>query len=79
MPGTKSGGYAARDTNKDQYGDDFYRRIGRLGGMKGRTGGFASNVIGDDGLTGRERARIAGARGGRNSRRPKNAPRKEDN
>lgn len=36
-----------------------------------RAGGFASEAIGDDGLTGRERAKIAGRIGGSKSRRGK--------
>lgn len=62
MAGTKQGGQNARDTNKAKYGADFYRRIGAIGGKKGTTGGFAAN---------RELARIAGAKGGRISRRTK--------
>lgn len=38
-----------------------------------KRGGFASEKIGKDGLTGLERARLAGAKGGRISRRkPRN-------
>lgn len=62
MAGTKTGGKAAAKTNKNKYGSDFYARIGAVGGKKGRTGGFFKN---------RELARIAGARGGRISRRSK--------
>jgi hypothetical protein len=62
MAGTKDGGKAAAKTNKAKYGSDFYAKIGAIGGVKGRTGGFYAN---------RELARIAGARGGRISRRPK--------
>lgn len=62
MAGTKSGGKAAASTNKAKYGADFYARIGAMGGKKGTTGGFAAN---------RELARIAGAKGGRISRRTK--------
>lgn len=62
MAGTLQGGKKAVETNKAKYGDDFYKRIGTLGGKKGRTGGFYAN---------RELARIAGAKGGRISRRPK--------
>lgn len=65
MAGTVEGGRAAAITNKQKYGKDFYGRIGSLGGKKGHTGGFAAN---------RELARIAGARGGRNSRRGKDRP-----
>lgn len=73
MAGTKTGGKSAATTNKSKYGADFYAKIGAMGGKKGRTGGFASAVIGADGLTGAQRAAIAGARGGRISRRTKKA------
>lgn len=71
MAGTKMGGQKAAATNKAKYGRDFYASIGAKGGVKGKTGGFASNKVGDDGLTGRERARKAGSVGGRISRRTK--------
>ena len=48
---------------------EHFRTIGRKGGERGHDGGFASFTVGSDGLTGRERARIAGARGGRKSKR----------
>lgn len=60
MAGTKAGGIAAAKTNKQRYGADFYGKIGAKGGKLGRTGGFYAN---------RELARIAGAKGGRISRR----------
>ncbi len=62
MAGTTEGGKLAAATNKAKFGDDFYKRIGAMGGKKGRTGGFYQN---------RELARIAGAKGGRISRRKK--------
>lgn len=62
MAGTKIGGKKASITNKEKYGDDFYANIGRKGGKNGHTGGFASNP---------ELAKIAGAKGGRRSRRGK--------
>ena len=62
MAGTKAGGKAAAATNKAKYGANFYARIGSIGGKKGHTGGFAAN---------RDLARIAGAKGGRISRRTK--------
>jgi general stress protein YciG len=62
MAGTKEGGRAAAATNKSKYGADFYAKIGSMGGKKGRTGGFYAD---------RELARIAGAKGGRISRRTK--------
>lgn len=71
MAGTSIGGQRAAAKNKAKYGKDFYAMIGAKGGRKGKTGGFASNKKGADGLTGRERARLAGAAGGRISRRTK--------
>lgn len=62
MAGTKLGGKHAAATNKAKYGEDFYARIGAIGGRKGTTGGFFAN---------RELARTAGAIGGRKSRRGK--------
>lgn len=69
MPGTLEGGRKAAKTNQRLYGGDFYARIGSKGGKNSRTGGFASDVVGSDGLTGRERARVAGAIGGKLSSR----------
>lgn len=60
MAGTKAGGRKAAQTNKERYGTEFYQQIGKAGGAKSRNGGFAKNP---------ELARIAGARGGRASRR----------
>lgn len=71
MAGTKYGGLSAARTNKERYGSDFYKRIGAEGGKRGRTGGFASDKVGKDGLTGRERARLVGAKGGKISRKNK--------
>ncbi len=62
MAGTKAGGQKAAATNKAKFGSDFYAKIGAKGGKNGRTGGFAANP---------ELARIAGAKGGRISRRTK--------
>jgi uncharacterized protein len=64
MAGTKDGGRKAAATNKNKYGSEFYAKIGAMGGRKGTTGGFYAN---------RELARVAGARGGRISRRGKSA------
>lgn len=71
MSGTTTGGEKSRSTILTRYGEDFYVRIGREGGRKGRTGGFASNVVGRDGLTGPERARAVGVLGGQTSKRGK--------
>jgi len=62
MAGTLAGGRKAAITNKQKYGKDFYARIGAKGGRNGHTGGFAANP---------ELARIAGAKGGKKSRRGK--------
>ena len=62
MAGTKSGGIKARNTNYERHGEDFYRNIGRRGGKNGHTGGFAAN---------NELAKIAGAKGGKISKRGK--------
>lgn len=62
MAGTKEGGKRAAATNKDKYGDDFYARIGAKGGRNGHTGGFAANP---------ELAKLAGAKGGKISKRGK--------
>ena len=69
MAGTKAGGLKAAATNKAKHGEDFYKRMGRLGGMMSTTGGFASDKVGKDGLTGAERASIYGTIGGRNGKR----------
>jgi general stress protein YciG len=60
MAGTKAGAKKAAATNKARHGANFYAEIGRKGGKLGTTGGFYAN---------RELARIAGAKGGRISRR----------
>ena len=60
MAGTKAGGQRAAETTKRLHGEDFYARIGRIGGLNGHTGGFASNP---------ELAREAGRKGGLKSSR----------
>ncbi|MBR2659333.1 hypothetical protein IKF40_01405 [Candidatus Saccharibacteria bacterium] len=60
MAGTRNGGLKAANTNREKYGKEFYAQIGRKGGKNGHTGGFAANPA---------LARIAGAKGGRISRR----------
>ncbi|HMH70295.1 MAG TPA: hypothetical protein VK502_02760 [Candidatus Saccharimonadales bacterium] len=77
MAGNKLGGQkaAAKNLARDP---NFYAKIGARGGQNGKTGGFASNVVGKDGLTGAERARIAGANGGRISRRKKASTTQDD-
>lgn len=56
MAGTREGGLKAKRTNLKNHGKDYYKRIGRLGGMvTGTMGGFVANP---------ELARIAGRKGG---------------
>jgi general stress protein YciG len=62
MAGTTKGGLKAAAKNKELYGSEFYARIGAIGGKKTGMKGFALN---------RERARLAGQKGGRISRRGK--------
>ena len=69
MAGTKAGGKKAAETNKKLHGANFYAEIGRKGGMRSITGGFASEKKGSDGLTGPQRAKIAGRIGGQTSKR----------
>lgn len=61
MSGTKQGSRKTALTNKRKYGEDFYSRIGRLGGsVHNPLKGFGSH---------RELASIVGAKGGYKSRR----------
>lgn len=60
MAGNQTGGLKASKTNRERYGQDYYKEMGRRGGMNGHKGGFASNP---------ELARMAGAKGGRSSHR----------
>lgn len=63
MAGSIEGARKARDTNIRKYGPDFFRNMGRTGGLaKNPNKGFGSD---------RERASEAGRKGGTNSRRPK--------
>lgn len=62
MAGTPLGGRKAAATNKQRYGMNFYELIGQRGGKISRGGGFAKSP---------ELARLAGAKGGRASRRTK--------
>ena len=64
MAGTKAGGQKAAQKNLAR-NPNFYAEIGSKGGKNGHTGGFAANP---------ELARIAGAKGGRISRRRKQQP-----
>lgn len=70
MAGTRLGGQKAAEKNLLN-DPDFYKKIGKIGGSNGTTGGFGSTIVGEDGLTGSERARIQGSIGGSISRRGK--------
>ena len=48
---------------------EIQKLIASKGGKNGNTGGFASDLVGKDGLTGRQRAAVKGAIGGERSRR----------
>lgn len=63
MAGTKAGGLKAAKKNLAR-DPNFYAKIGTKGGKNGKTGGFAANPA---------LARIAGAKGGKISRRRKAA------
>lgn len=63
MAGTKEGALKTIMVIKQKYGEDFYRRIGAIGGVaKSPNKGFGAD---------RERAKLAGMKGGRISRRGK--------
>lgn len=59
MAGTKEGGKKAAATNLAK-NPNFYRDIGRIGGSRSTAGGFAASPA---------LAKIAGAKGGKISRR----------
>lgn len=62
MSGSRAGGLKASETNKQKYGKDFYKNIGRKGGKACVPKGFAVNP---------ELAKRAGSIGGKLSKRGK--------
>jgi len=69
MSGNRAGGLKAGQTNKRKYGEDFYKRLGEMGGHSSRgCGGFAANP---------ELAKIAGSKGGKRSKRGPGKVKKE--
>ena len=64
MSGSRAGGLRAAETNSKKYGQDFYKKIGAKGGL-------VSHPDTRHFYIDREMARIAGARGGRVSKRTK--------
>lgn len=63
MAGNKAGGLLAAEENKRKYGEDFYKRIGAIGGSKKVKKGFATLSY--------ERVAELGSKGGTISRRRK--------
>lgn len=62
MSGTIAGGKKAAKTNMERYGDNWYSNIGAKGGKAKVPKGFALDL---------ERARTAGQKGGKISKRGK--------
>ena len=60
MSGTKIGGLRAAETNKNKYGEDFYVKMGKKGGLAQVPKGFSMNI---------KLARKAGKKGGKTSKR----------
>lgn len=72
MSGRPEGGLKAAKTIRQNFGENFWKEIGAKGGKKSRNGGFGSQKVGADGLTGKERAAIAGKKGGSTTRQEQN-------
>ena len=76
MSGTKLGAQKGQQTKLEKLGGpealkQWYIEIGKKGGEASASHvekGFSSPIIGRDGLTGKERAKTAGAKGGSASR-----------
>jgi len=70
MAGTKAGGQKTRDRNllKDP---EYYSKIGKIGGSRSHTGGFASPIKDKRGMDGGDRASYFGRIGGLKSRKRK--------
>lgn len=66
ISGNKIGGQKARNTNISKYGQDFFRRIGALGGKRGTTGGFHYLMLHDP-----QKLKQIGIKGGSISKRRK--------
>lgn len=60
MSGTKIGGLRAAKTNKKKYGEDFYVKMGHLGGLAQVPKGFSMNI---------KLASKVGRKGGKKSKR----------
>lgn len=66
MAGTLEGGRRAAATNKAKHGEDFYKKLGALGGKFGKKDGTVKGFAAVPGL-----AKRAGVLGGRKSKRTK--------
>lgn len=66
MSGTKTGGKKASSKNKELYGEDFYKVIGKKGGQRKVPKGFALMTI--------EKRIESGRKGGRNGKRKPSHP-----
>ena len=62
MAGNSAGALKAAQTMKKR-NPNYFKEIGEKGGKKSRGGGFASDIKGSDGMTGKERAVAAGSLG----------------
>lgn len=45
MSGNKAGGLKAKEAILNKYGENYFANIGAIGGRRGRTGGFASDIV----------------------------------
>lgn len=68
MAGTKTGGAKSAAKNKQRYGEDYYKTIGKLGGQASSGGGFAKD---------RDFASKMGRLGGLSSKRGQNKVKKD--
>ena len=64
MSGSREGQLRGARTRRIKYGEDHFRKQCQKAGRTPTTGGFKDKKVGKDGLTGRERASIAGRKGG---------------
>lgn len=75
MAGTPIGGKNASKTNRERYGEDYYKNIGAIGGSRrSQSKGFAYNTVCNCELIDRQHfiKNCAGVKGGRASVRGKN-------
>lgn len=67
MSGTPEGARKRIEKLKELHGPDYFKVQTSHAGKHTKRGGFASEKVGKDGLTGRQRAKIAGRKGGQNT------------